>query len=65
MVLEDVGWDKEFLESNLHVYGKDDTKIVIYSMGRCTKKRWEKKSSNFDNKTVNSCNFVYQQDIII
>ena len=40
MVLGGVEWDiKEFLESNLHVYGKDDTKIVIYSMGRCTKKR--------------------------
>ena len=32
-----IGWDKEFLESNLHVYGGDDTKIVIYSMGRWPK----------------------------
>ena len=33
MVLGGVGWDKKkFLESNLHVYGKDDTKIVVYSM---------------------------------
>ena len=46
------------------MYGRDDTKIVVYSMGRCTKKRGEKKSSNFDNKTVNSYNFVHQQDII-
>ena len=39
MVLGGVGWDrKEFSESNLHVCGRDDTKIVIYSMGRCTKK---------------------------
>ena len=31
MVLGGVGWDrKEFLGSNLHVYGKDDIKIVIY-----------------------------------
>ena len=31
MVLGGVGWDrKEFPESNLHVYGKDDTKIIIY-----------------------------------
>ena len=31
MVLEGVGWNrKEFSESNLYVYGKDDTKIVIY-----------------------------------
>ena len=30
MIMGDVGWDKkEFLESNLHVYGKDDTKIVV------------------------------------
>ena len=34
MVLERVGWDKkEFLESNLHVYGRDNIKIVVYSMG--------------------------------
>ena len=38
MVLEGVRWDKkEFLESNLHVYGRNDTKIVVYSMGRWTK----------------------------
>ena len=29
--------------SNLHVCGKDDTKIVVYNMERCTKKG-EKKS---------------------
>ena len=64
MVLGGVGWDrKEFPKSNLHVYGEDDIKIVIYSMGRCTKKG-EKKSSNFDNKRINSYNFVYEQDII-
>ena len=39
MVLEGVGWDKkEFSKSNLYVYGRDDTKIVVYGMGRCTKK---------------------------
>ena len=38
MVLGGVRWDKkEFLESNLHVYGRDDTKIVVYSMGRWPK----------------------------
>ena len=43
MVLEDVGWDKkEFPESNLHVYDRDDTKIVVYSMRRYTKKKREK-----------------------
>ena len=51
------------------MYGRDDTKIIVYSMGRCTKKRkeenkGEEKSSNFDDKTMNSCNFVHQQDII-
>ena len=66
MVLGGVGWNKkEFTESNLHVYGRDDTKIVVYSMGRWTKKEDQRKSSSFGNKTVNSCNFVYQQDIII
>ena len=57
MVLGVAGWDrKEFSESNLHVCGRDDTKIVVYSMRRCTKKRgWEKKSSNFYDKTENSC----------
>ena len=40
MVLGGVGWDrKEFSESNLHVYGRDDTKIIVYSMERCTKKK--------------------------
>ena len=44
MVLGGVGWDKnEFLESNLHVYGRDDTKIVVYSMGRWPKRRDRKK----------------------
>ena len=55
------------------MYGKDDTQIMVYNMkrwpreGRLVKKKrkkGEKKSSNFDDKTVNSCNFVHQQDII-
>ena len=64
MILGDVGWDKkEFLESNLHVYGKNDTKIVVYSMGRWPKRAgWGKR--NLCNNTVNSCNFVDEQDII-
>ena len=66
MVLGGVEWDKkEFLESNLHVYGKDDAKIVIYSMGRWTKKRDRKKSRNIYKNIVNSCNCVHQQDIKI
>ena len=44
MVLGGVGWDKKkFLESNLHMYDGDDTKIVVYSMGRWPKERDRKK----------------------
>ena len=33
-VLGGVGWDKkEFLETNLHVYGRNDTKIIVYRRG--------------------------------
>ena len=65
MVLGGVGWDnKEFLESNLHVYGMDGTKIVVYSMRRWPKERDRKKSRNFRKNTVYSCNFVQKQDII-
>ena len=33
-------WDKEKLpEPNLHVYGKDDTKIMVYNMRKWPKKR--------------------------
>ena len=40
IVLGGAGWDmKESLESNLHVYGKDDIKIIVYKMERCTKKK--------------------------
>ena len=40
MVLGGVGCDKkEFLESNLHVYDRDDTKIVVYNMGRWPKEK--------------------------
>ena len=35
-VLGGVRWDrKKFPESNLHVYGKNDTQIVVYNV-----KRW-------------------------
>ena len=34
-----VRWDREKLsEPNLHVYGKDDTKIMVYNMRRWLKK---------------------------
>ena len=33
MVLGGIGWDKKkFLESNLHVYGGDDNRIIVYNM---------------------------------
>ena len=52
-----VGWDmKEFPESDLHVYGRDDTKIVVYNIRRYTKRGGG--SRNFYKKPVNSCNFV-------
>ena len=38
MVLGGVGWDKkELLEFNLHIYDRDDTKLVVYSMGKWPK----------------------------
>ena len=40
----DVGWDmKKFPESNLHVYGKDDTQIMVYNMREWSRKRNRKK----------------------
>ena len=43
-VLGGVGWDKkELLESNLHVYDGDDTKIVVYNMGKWPKERGSEK----------------------
>ena len=48
MVLGDVGYDKkEFLESKLHVYGRDDIKIVVYNMGR-----WPKKGDRKTNQKI-------------
>ena len=64
-VLGGVGLDKkESLESNLHVYDGDGTKIVVYSMGRCPKEKDRKKSRNLCKNTMNSCSFVQVLDII-
>ena len=67
MVLGGIGWEIiEFFESSLHVCGRDDTKIIVYSMGRCTRKGdQEKKSREFFDKTVNSCKAVKKLDNII
>ena len=44
MVLGGVGWDrKEFPESDLHMYGKDDAKIIVYNMERWLKEGTQKK----------------------
>ena len=43
-VLAGVGWDRrEFLKPNLYMYGRDDTKIIVYSMEGWPKERREKK----------------------
>ena len=52
-----VGWDKkEFLDPNLHVYGRDDTKIRIYNMKRWPKEK--KEGRKLCNDPLNSCNLV-------
>ena len=38
---------KEFLESNLHVYGRDDTKIIIYNMEKWLKEGGYKKKGDY------------------
>ena len=44
MVLGGVGWDrKEFPESDLHVCGRDDAKIIVYNMERWLKEGTQKK----------------------
>ena len=61
MVLGGVGWDRnEFLEFNLHVYGRDDTKIIVYSMER-NKKRGRKSLERkiLENNLMNTGNCVH------
>ena len=41
-VLAGVGRDRrESLEPNMHVYGRDDTRIIVYSMDRWPKEERE------------------------
>ena len=43
-------WDREkLLEPNSHMYGKDDTKIMVYNM-----RKWPKKggSENLEQKKI-------------
>ena len=66
MVLRSVGWDrKEFLESNLHVCGRDDTKIVVYNMGRCSKKGIGKNQVIEEEDCELLYNLIVLQDNII
>ena len=67
MVLGGAKWDrKEFPESNLHVCGRDDTKIVVYNMGRCTKRgRSGKNQAILEQDCELLYNFIDQQDNII
>ena len=60
-VLGSVGWDrKEFLEFNLHVYGKDDTQIVVYNMEMWPKEKGsEKHQKNLGSKLLNTGNLAY------
>ena len=45
-------WDREKLpEPNLHVYGKDDTKIIVYNMRRWPKKKGSKNLEQKDLET--------------
>ena len=65
MVLGGVGWDrKEFPESNLHVCGRDDTKIVVYNMERWLKKGGHRKRllkrKTLENNLLNTGNCVHQ-----
>ena len=54
MVLGGAGWDrKESPKSNLHVCGKDDTKIAIYNSEECTKERdWNSYTISVLKKTI-------------
>ena len=54
MVLEGAIWDrKESPESNLHVCGKDDTKIAIYNLEECTERSdWNSYTISVLKKTV-------------
>jgi len=38
---------KEFLELNLHMYGRDDTKIIVYNMEKWPKEKGSKNKEIF------------------
>ena len=56
MVLGGAGWDrKESPEFNLHICGKDDTKIVVYNMEKCI----EKGGGKIKDTDWNSCTILF------
>ena len=60
MVLGGVGWDKkEFSKSNLYVYGRNDTKIIVYNMENGHKRRGLERKT-LENNPLNTGNCVYQ-----
>ena len=60
MVLGGIRWDKkEFSKSNLHVYGRDDTKIIVYNMERGHKRRGLERKT-LENNPLNTGNCVHQ-----
>ena len=62
MVLRSAGWDrKEFPKSNLHVYGRGNTKTGIYKMEKCTKKGGEAEKRKV--KTVTLVQFLFNKII--
>ena len=45
-VLGGVGWDrKKFPDPNLHVYGKNDTQIMVYNIKRWPREKRSKKKT--------------------
>ena len=51
-VLVGVGWDRrEYLELNLHVYGGDDTMIIVYNM-----REWLERKGDLEKYALDLCN---------
>ena len=42
---------RELLELNLHLYGRDDTKIIVYNM-----KEWLERGGDLENNPLDLCN---------
>ena len=48
-------------ESNPHVYGRDDTKIIVYNMERWLKEGGHKKKITGENNPLNTGNCVHNK----